>query len=233
MESLYITESGKKHFETYPIKGVLFDMDGVLIDTERLYTIFWQKAAHALGFPMTKDQALSLRSLNHADGRERFHQWFGPTASHTEIRNKRIELMNAYMKEHGVDMKAGVIELVTYLEAHNIPFAIATSSSQEVARMHLTRLGINDHFKHIMTAYDVPKGKPEPDIYIAAAEMLGLRPENCLAVEDSKNGLRSASRANTAPIMVPDQDEPDEEMWSIIAARAESLTDIIKLFPSA
>lgn len=229
MKRVQMTESGRAHLATHPVQGVLFDMDGVIIDTERLYTRFWVEAGRMMGFPMELEHGLALRALNHAKAQELFHEWFGPTAIHGEIRKKREEIMSKYIEEHGVDAKPGIRELLEYLKEKKIPFCIATASPVERARGHLSRIGLNDYFEHIVTGYDVKVGKPEPDIYLAAAAKIGLAPENCIAIEDSYNGLRSAYRAGTAAIMVPDQDEPDDEMWGIIAGRAESLADVIDI----
>lgn len=212
-----------------PIRGVLFDMDGVILDTEKLYTRFWQEAALALGYPMTKQQALGMRSLNREAGQAKLAEYFGPGISHPEVRAKRIELMDAYVEAHGVDPLPGVPEILRYLKEQGIPCAITTSSPLERVEKYLGRLGYLQLFDKICTGYEVAHGKPAPDIYIYGAKSLGLRPEECMAVEDSLAGITSAFRAGCATVMIPDQDQPTEEMLSMLYARADGLMDLIDL----
>lgn len=211
------------------IRGVLFDMDGVVIDTEKLFARFWVEAAHALGYPMTRAQALQLRSLNTLTGQPKMESFFGPGVSYDAIRAKRIELMDAFIAEHGVEEKPGIRELLAYLKERNIPCAITSSSSLEVIRKHLTALGLAEGFTALCSGRDVPKGKPAPDIYLHGAACIGLKPEECLAVEDSPAGIESAWRAGCLPIIVPDQDQPDETVLSRCFAKADSLTDVMEL----
>lgn len=209
-----------------PIRGVLFDMDGVVLDTEKLYSRFWQEAAIALGYPMTREQALGMRSLNRDAGQRQLERYFGPEVSHPRMRQKRIELMEAYIAEHGVDPKPGVPELLAWLKREGIPAAITTSSPIERVRRYLDRLGYTDGFDALCTVYEVPRGKPEPDIYLYGAERLGVKPEACLALEDSLAGLTSAYRAGCLPVMIPDQDPPGDRTLPLLFALADSLTDV-------
>lgn len=212
-----------------PIRGILFDMDGVVIDSERLFTRFWMASAADLGFPMTRDQALQLRSLRREQGIEKMHAFFGPTANFDEIRAHRIELMEAHIAEYGVDEKSGIRELLAFLKENGIPCAITSSSALPVIRERLGRLGILEDFTALCSGKDVPNGKPFPDIYLAGAAAIGVAPENCLAIEDSPTGLESAWRAGCMTVFVPDQDQPDEVTLSRAFAKADSLTDVMEL----
>ena len=212
-----------------PIRGVLFDMDGLILDTERLYTRFWQEAAQALGFPMTREQALGMRSLNRDTAKKQMENYFGPNIPYAAIRQLRIRLMDEYIAENGVEAKPGIYALLDALDAHGIPAAVTTSSSLERVNANLSRLNLLHRFARICQGSDVPTCKPEPEIYLYGAASLGLPPENCLALEDSPAGILSAYRAGCMPIMVPDQDQPDEKTREILFARADSLADIISL----
>ena len=215
--------------QTAPVQGVLFDMDGVVLDTERLYARFWMEAAQALGYPMTYEQALGMRSLNSFAGQAKLESYFGPGVSRAVMRDKRVELMDAFVAEHGVEPKPGIVQLLDFLQEHGIPAAITTSSPPERVEQYLKPLGLYDRFVKICTGYEVKQGKPAPDIYIFGAESLGLRPEVCLAIEDSPAGVESAYRAGCMAVLVPDLDSSDEEMRKKLFAEADSLSDIIPL----
>ena len=212
-----------------PIRGVLFDMDGLVLDTEKLYSRFWMEACHFYGFPMTREQSLGMRSLSKAAGQEKLTAYFGPAVDYAQIRAKRIELMDAFIAEHGVEPKRGIYELLDYLEANHIAAAITSSSPVSRIQEYLTPLNLCHRFDQICSGYDVPKGKPEPDIYLHGAAVLGLRPEECFALEDSPAGILSSYRAGCLPVIIPDQDTPCEETLARSYAKADSLADIIDL----
>ena len=212
-----------------PIKGVLFDMDGVILDTEKLYARFWAEACHAYGYPMTYEQALGMRSLNSQAGQAKLESYFGPGISRAVIKEKRVELMDAYVDIHGVEPKPGIVELLDFLQAQGIPTAITTSSPKERAKQYLQPLGLYDRFDHICTGYDVKHGKPEPDIYLYGAECIGVPPTQCLAVEDSPAGIESAYRAGCMAVLVPDLEGADDAMRQKLFAEADCLTDIINV----
>ena len=211
------------------VKGILFDMDGLVLDTEKLYTRFWMEAAWELGFPMTKEQALGLRSLGGMDGQRKLWAYFGEKADYTAIRTRRVGLMDAYIREHGVEAKPGIRELLDHLKDKGIRCAITSSSSLTVIRQHLGSLGLAERFDALCSGKDVPHGKPAPDIYLHGAKTLGLRPEECLALEDSPAGIESAFRAGCYPVLIPDQDTPGAETIRKLFAKCDSLIDVIEL----
>ena len=200
------------------VQGVLFDLDGVVIDTEKLYTRFWMEAAADLGHPMTLTQALQMRSLGSIESQEKLDSFFGSgVLAYDVLRNRRIELMEAFIAEHGIEEKKG------------IPCAITSSSSIPLIRRHLGDLGLLDGFTALCSGKDVPQGKPAPDIYLHGAATLGIAPEHCLAIEDSPAGIEAAWRAGCMDVIVPDQDQPDGEVLSRSFARADSLLDVMEL----
>ena len=210
--------------------GVLFDMDGVVIDTEKLYTRFWMEAARELGHPMTLEQALQMRSLGQGPSQEKLDSFFGPgVVDYTELRSIRIQRMDAFIAVHGVEEKPGIRALLALLKEKNIPCAITSSSSVPLIRRHLGNLGLLDGFTALCSGKDVPHGKPAPDIYLLGAKELGLRPEECLALEDSPTGILSAYRAGCLPVMIPDLDQPGEDTQKLLFAKADSLSDIIHI----
>lgn len=219
-----------KRYQTgHPVAGVLFDMDGLVLDTERLYVRFWIEAAHLLGFAMTFQQALNMRSLGRDDSQALLEGYFGPTISYDILRKKRIELMDAYIADHGVEAKPGIFELLDALDVRGIPAAITSSSPPESIQRHLTALNLFHRFAKICSGRQVSHGKPAPDIYLFGAASLGLPPEKCLALEDSPTGILAAHRAGCMSVMVPDLDQPDQETVPLLYAQAETLADVIEL----
>ena len=211
------------------IRGVLFDMDGLVVDTEKLYSRFWMESCHFFGFPMTREESLGMRSLNKNAGQKQLEGYFGPSANYSTIRNKRVELMDAYIAQNGVDLKPGIRELLDYLHENNILCAITSSSPLDRIRNYLAFHGLDTRFDALCSGYSVPNGKPAPDIYLHGAASLGLTPEECLALEDSPAGIESAFRASCFPVIIPDLDQPSEETLSRSVAKADSLADIIDL----
>ena len=218
-----------KNDNDHPILGVLFDMDGVVIDSEKLYTRFWMEGANDLGYPMTWEQALQFRGLGRGPAQLKMESFFGPEVSADVIRARRIELMEAYIAEHGVEEMPGIRALLAYLKEKGIPCAITSSSAIPVIQRHLGNLGLLEGFTALCSGKDVPKGKPAPDIYLAGAAALGLKPENCLAIEDAPAGIEAAWRAGCRTVVVPDQDQPDELTLSRCFARIDSLLDVMEL----
>ena len=229
INGIEVINSKKIDINEIKIDGVLFDMDGVILDTEKLYSRFWQEAANALGFPMTREQALGMRSLNSKAGAAKIHSYFGEGANFVAIRSKRIELMDAFVEREGVDLKPGIRELLAYLKEKGIKTSIATSSPIERTMKYLGRVGLDKSFDEIVSGYMVPHGKPEPDIYLYAADKLGLLPKNCLVIEDSPSGSTAGFKAGCITVMVPDQDQPDEETKKLLFAKADSLLHVIEL----
>ena len=137
--------------------------------------------------------------------------------------------MDAHIEKYGIDVKPGIFELMDYLEANGIASAITSSSPMANIQRHLSTHNLLHRFDKLCSGYDVPKGKPEPDIYLHGAASLNLKPEECLALEDSPTGILSAYRAGCLSVMIPDQDQPDEDTIALLYAKADSLSDVISL----
>ena len=212
------------------VKGVLFDMDGVILDTEKLYTRFWCEAAQALGFPMTHEMALGMRSLSRQMGERQLKSYLGEEVDYYQVRSKRIEMMTAFVNENGVELKPGIHELLAFLKEHGIKTSIATSSPLDRTKAYLSQVGLVDAFDELVSGHMVEHGKPAPDIYLYAAEKLGLKPEECLVLEDSPSGLLAAYRAGCIPVLIPDQDQPDEETRNRAYAVVGNLVAVKELF---
>lgn len=208
------------------IKAVVFDMDGLLLDTEKLLVKFWVKAANEYGYPMTREQALSLRSLHRSFAIPLLKGLFGEEFDYIKVRARRMELMREYLAQNPLELKSGAVELLEFLRGRKIPAAVCTATDYDRAAEYLKKAGIFDYFDRIICATMVEKGKPMPDIYLYAAQQLGLNPCECMALEDSPNGVKSAAAAGFVTVMIPDLTEPDEELLGIISGSADSLKDV-------
>ena len=211
------------------IKAVLFDMDGTLIDTERYYRIFWPKAMAEFGYHMTDEQVLSMRSLGRPFAPAQLRSWFGEELDYYAIRARRTEMMEECLDREGVRLKPGAVEILEELKRRGIIAAVATATPLERTEKYLNATGIRPYFSHIISATQVKEGKPSPDIYLYACEQLGLKPGECLAVEDAPNGIMAAYRAGLSVVMVPDQTQPDEELEQYLYACVGRLDDIKEL----
>lgn len=208
------------------IKAVIFDMDGTLIDTEKYYRRFWPMALAEFGYTMTDAQALSMRSLGRPFAPIKLREMFGEELDYVQVRQRRKELMEACIEKEGIQCKQGAVELLQYLREKGITTAIATATDLERTGKYLEMTGLQGYFDELISATMVKEGKPSPDIYLYACERLGLQPGECIAVEDSPNGVLSAYRAGCKVIMVPDQTSPDDKLMTCLYACAASLSEV-------
>lgn len=211
------------------IRGVIFDLDGTLLDTEKLYQRFWLEAAHRLGYPMRPEHALAIRATAAIYAEPLLKRLVCPEFDYHAVRALRRELMEAYIDAHGIDPKLGMRELLEELHRRGLRIGLATATDEPRARKYLRMVDAERYFDAITCASMVSRGKPAPDIYLLAARRTGVLPGEAMAVEDAPSGIRSAHEAGLFTVIVPDRDAPDEETRALCDAVVGSLSDVAAL----
>ena len=208
------------------LQGVVFDLDGTLLDTEKLYRRFWVEAARRMGYPMEDRHALMIRSMAADRAEPLLKREVCADFDYHAVRALRRELMEAYIDENGVEAKPGLLPMLRDLKRMGMRIALATATPEVRARKYLRMVGVETAFDAVACAEMVAHGKPAPDVYLLAAQKLGLPPAALLGVEDSPSGVQSAHAAGMTVAMVPDQDQPSAETAALCALVAPSLAAI-------
>ena len=208
------------------LNAVIFDMDGLLFDTERLCCDAWRSVSTEAGYRMEDKLFISCVGRNNRDTREIVMQALGPEFPYEEFRIKAGAWMMARMKENGPPEKPGIRALLDFLKSNDIPVALATSSSETSARWMIERAGLTPYFDAFAFGSEVEHGKPEPDIFLLARDRIGdVRAQSCAVFEDSPAGLKAASSAGMRPIFIRDMVDPDPEVLALVWKRIGTLAD--------
>lgn len=207
------------------VRGVVFDMDGLLVDSEVVFRDAMMKAARSLGRDLPLKVFLSMVGAPWEQNRDLALDHFGEGFDADAWRAEYQRIAHAEIAA-GVVLKQGVIEILDLLESRQLPRAVATSSSHAAVERQLGASGIVPRFQAIVARGDYARGKPAPDPFLMAAERLGVDPAACLALEDSHNGVRAAHAAGMMTVMVPDLLAPTAEIAGLCAAVAETLHEV-------
>ena len=194
------------------VDTIFFDLDGVLIDTEKLYFRFWKEAASFYGYELSDEDALAMRSRDPIDAKEFFKTISNGLLDYDLVRAKRVELMDAYLLEHPIELKPFAIETLEKLKNDKKKLYIVTANKVDKATKICDFLHINEYFVAIISAKDAPRGKPFPYVYIEACKQVDKEPKDVLVFEDSPNGLKASHDAGCFTVMVEDLTPYDENM---------------------
>lgn len=209
------------------MKAVIFDMDGILFDTEALCMRAWMAVAEKWGLPGMEEVFPQCIGLNANDSRQVVFAAYGEDFDYPRFRQYAAAWFQDYVDRNGLPVKPGVREILEWLKASDYKVGLASSTKEESVRSHLEQTGIADYFSVLVTGDMVEHSKPRPDIYLLACERLGVEPGEAYAIEDSPNGIRSAHGAGLRPVMVPDMIAPDEEMRRLSYIILKDLTQVL------
>lgn len=212
--------------ERLSFQAVIFDADGTLFDTETLMYEVWVEIGRDMGLTMTVPEYLNYVGLNRAAVLDMMHSRYGAQFDAAEFMVRCVARLSERIEEEGVPLKPGVHEILELLHGKGIPMGLATSTHRVRTDRRLELSGLGRYFSAVVTGDEVSKGKPDPEIYRTACEKLGLSPNACLAVEDSRNGILSAHRAGLKVAMIPDMVPPTPELEEIASLKFSSLLEL-------
>lgn len=212
------------------MKTIIFDMDGLMFDTERIFIKAWDYAGEKMGIGKAGYMTMKTLGMSIVMSRKIWNDEFGDIYNEDTLRKYTKEFLVKYYSENKVPIKKGLYILLDYLKNNGYKLAVASSSPRWEVENHLKDANIFDYFNVVVCGDMINKSKPEPEIYLKACELLQEKPEDCYALEDSKNGLLSAYRAGCKPIMVPDLWQPDEEITRLLFGKFLDLQEVQEYF---
>ena len=216
-------------------RAFIFDMDGVIFDSERLYIECSLEASAELGLPQEGVIELCHRCIGVTPERTRqiMMETYHDPAVVDAFRGRTVSLFLEKYNAGRMDVKPGAEELLKFLKQQGYPLAIASSTPTEIVRQELSAAGLLDYFDRIVGGDQVSRSKPNPDIFLRAAELLRTEPSRCIVIEDSFNGIRAAKAAGMTAVMVTDQLQPDEEIKALADRIELSLLHVLQGLRSA
>jgi HAD superfamily hydrolase (TIGR01509 family) len=212
--------------DDFSLELVIFDMDGLMLDTEPSSKAGWNEACRQMGYEMTEGLYRNMIGTNYQVCEERMKACLGENFNFDEAHAIRTEFVTRYREIHGVGIKKGLLFLLDTLDQLKIKKCVATSTTQKRAHEVLKTAGIIDRFNAVIGGDMIPNGKPAPDIFLAAASECVVNPEDCIVLEDSETGIEAAYRAGMRSIMVPDMYEPDNPTRAKVTAVCVDLDEV-------
>lgn len=211
------------------IRSVIFDMDGLMIDTERLSASSWERVFREAGLPFDGEIVSSCRGASAATAYERWRAFLGHDFDFKELNRKKTAFCDAIMAQEGIPVKVGLRTLLEYLKKNGYTICLATSTGEQKATAQLTEIGVFHLFDQVAFGSMITNYKPAPDIFLKAIELLCRAPEECLVLEDSPNGIRAAAAAGAKPMMIPDLTPVSDDLRPLLFAEGVTLLDVIPL----
>ncbi|MDO4787527.1 MAG: HAD family phosphatase [Fretibacterium sp.] len=211
------------------IAAVIFDMDGLMFDTEALNMKGWMEAGRRHGYEMTEEVVYGHIGANLATTRRLMTEHFGPGFDFDAVRADRVAWSFAQIEQNGMPEKPGLRELLAWLRGKALRTAIATSSERRFVDFYLGHADLGHSFDAIVSGDRVARSKPAPDIFLQAASELCATPADCVVLEDSYNGIKAAHAAGMRPVMVPDLLPPTPEVEGLLYRRVDSLSGVIPI----
>lgn len=207
-------------------KAVIFDMDGVIFDSERLVLACWQEIAGKYGIKDVEKAFFACMGRDIKASKDIFLHIYGNDFPYDKYKSESSALYHQRYSNGRLPLKTGVEKLLKYLKDSGFKIGLASSTRKEVVSRQIIDAGLIKYFDNLTCGDMVEKSKPEPDIYLKACENLGVKPCNAIAIEDSFNGIRAAYKAKMFPIMVPDMVSPDDEMQNISGKIFHNLDEV-------
>lgn len=211
--------------------AIIFDMDGVIFDTERLAMSLWIQAGDELGIPGLAELYPSVIGTTTVRTHEILHERYGDSFPDEAFDRRVRELYFDRCDREGLPVKPGVGELLSGLSARSVPLALASSTRSDTVRRELEDAGFLKYFSVVIGGDMVSHSKPHPEIFLKAAEALGALPSECYVIEDSFNGIRAAAAAGMHPLMVPDLLQPTDEILRLAEHVLPSLNEVASCLP--
>ena len=205
------------------MQAVIFDMDGVIFDSERLVIECWQVIAEKHNIPDIVEICMRVQGNNREETGKRFREKYGSGFPYEAYKKEVSALFRRLYGEGRLPLKPGVVEILEELKRKGMPLALASSTRTDIVKQELADARLLQYFDAVLGGDMVSRSKPEPDIFLAAAEAVGAVPTNCYVLEDSFNGIRAAYRAGMHPVMVPDMQQPTEEIRGLAEVVVENL----------
>lgn len=211
------------------IKGIIFDMDGVMIDSERQSNEGWHWAASQLGVKMPEWLIDSFKGASMKLSKEQFDKYYKGKIDYMEARELRTQHVLDIRKEEGIPVKPGLLELLDFIRDSGLKCAVATSTRKESAEVTLHNIGAWDYLNAVVYGDQVEHSKPEPDIFLKAAAEIGVAPDEAIVIEDSINGIKAGFAAGMRVVHVPDTIKIDDEIRKLTYRVCDSLSEVIQI----
>jgi len=215
------------------VSAVIFDMDGLVLDTERTFFIAWRQAAKALGFSLTESFRYSVSGLQGIDLPSKLIEEWGCKFDHREFNLLAAKFWRSHVKTHGIDTRPGFHDLVQAIKKRGLPYCLATNSGKTNALECLSLAHLDGVFETVISRDDVVNGKPEPDIFFAAADRINVPIDRCLVLEDSYYGIIAAKRAGAVALWIPSTPLTEDMKKSARAVVLDSLAEVASLLKPA